>query len=358
MKIAILTTSFIIVLLVHVNGQVKMIDSVKLNYKKIYSWCLDADVSSALKEINVDRNRISSVDKKFITTFENRFAEKIDNSSFLKEHSSKIDKLLSVFHSYWRMALLDTSKKYDSLFVRNINVFFSKAVFSKDFPQIKEDSLDYYFNQYIKANNLYSTNGVGKTGKIYDLLVWKTQKDTTYSFNLYKEKITANVMLMSDFITLGWEEYATLGKYYPGGWATDKTLYCVASAYDLNSEDFLISYLAHEGRHFKDYKLFPKLKNSADLEYRAKLTELSLAKNILYELIEFFVSNANLESSNGHQIANYRAIKDISKELFKTDFEKDIKKWKLIKPEKINKAAYKVLDKNTKELHKLYANLK
>ena len=43
----------------------------------------------------------------------------------------------------------------------------------------------------------------------------------------------------------------------------------------------MISYLAHESRHFEDYQLFPKLK-SADLEYRAKLTELSMANETLY----------------------------------------------------------------------------
>lgn len=158
-----------------------------------------------------------------------------------------------------------------------------------------------------------------------------------------------NVLFMEDFVTLGWEEYATLGNYYPGGWATKDAIYCVKSAYDLKSENFLISYLAHEGRHFIDYKLFPKLE-SADLEYRAKLTELSLADKTMYELIEFFIQNANFASENAHSVANFCAIRDLSRSIFGIDFEKDISKWKSIRPSKINKAAYKLIQLNTKAL--------
>ena len=45
-------------------------------------------------------------------------------------------------------------------------------------------------------------------------------------------------------------------------------------------------------------------------------------------------------------------ITDISKRIFKNDFEKDVSKWKLLKPEQINKVAYRVLNENTKQLMK------
>ena len=115
-------------------------------------------------------------------------------------------------------------------------------------------------------------------------MVWKTEKDTIYKIK-YDGKITSvKVYNIDKFITLGWEQYATLGRHYPRGWATSDALYCFADAYDLKSENFLISFINHEGRHFADYKLFPKLKGigAADLEYRAKLTELSLLTKELY----------------------------------------------------------------------------
>jgi hypothetical protein len=326
-------------------------DSLKFDYRKIYSLCLDGNVKPVLALIEADNKKISATDTKFKADFENRFKYEFDKSNYLVEKKSPIDSLLLIFRVYWRESLLDTKNNYDTLIIRKYRNFLLERFPALTEKDIKEDSTDLFIRKYLTGKNLYST-GFGKTGRIYDLLVWKTQIDTTYTFNIYKEKITANVVFMKDFVTLGWEEYATLGKYYPGGWATNKALYCVQSAYDLNSENFLISYLAHEGRHFKDYKLFPKLKNSADLEYRAKLTELSLAKKTLFDLIAFFIANANYDSENGHQIANYCVVRDLSKELFKVEFEKNIEIWKLVNIKKINKAAYKVLQKNTKELMK------
>ncbi len=66
--------------------------------------------------------------------------------------------------------------------------------------------------------------GLARPAGLYDLLVWRTEKDTTYSFAVNKDRLTVKVVFMDDFITLGWEEYATLGKLYPGGWATDQAL--------------------------------------------------------------------------------------------------------------------------------------
>ncbi len=79
-----------------------------------------------------------------------------------------------------------------------------------------------------------------------------------------------------------------------------------------------------------------KLKSSADLEYRAKLTELSLANQSLYQLIEFFIMNANYDSENGHSVANYCAIRDVSKAVFGREFEKDMQQWKSIPVSRIN----------------------
>jgi hypothetical protein len=191
----------------------------------------------------------------------------------------------------------------------------------------------------------------GKIGSLFDMIVWREQKDTTYTFRLNKQELEVKVIFMERFITLGWEEYATLGRHYPGGWATSEALFCVKKAYDLQSENFLISYLAHEGRHFQDYKLFPELKG-AGLEFRAKLTELSLSETNLYRIIEFFIENANANSTEAHPLANYNVMSSLSKEIFKKDFEPDMNKWKLIPYKRINKTASKILRSDTKRLMK------
>jgi hypothetical protein len=326
-------------------------DSVKLDTKTIYSLCLDGDVKAAFPLLEIDKNKkISNGDLALKTEFNRRFKGEKDSSDYLKNKKSAIDPLLKIYHNYWRISVLDKNKNNDTLLTNEVFNFLKNNYLPAKNLVFNDDSIDVYLIKYIEQLGLHTT-GFGKTGRLIDLLVWKTEKDTTYNFALNSEKTSANVVFMDDFITLGWEEYTTLDKYYPAGWATKKALYCVRKAYDLNSEDFLISYLGHESRHFADYKLFPNLK-SADLEYRAKLVELAMAKTTLFELIEFFITNANYDSDNGHSIANYCAIRDISKVLFKKDFEKDINKWKALSIKKINKAAYKALTVNTEALKK------
>ena len=331
-------------------------DNMTIDYKKIYFSCLDGDVKTALAALEfTDITNLNEKDSEFKTKFEKRFKNESDESDFLEKRKSPISDLLEIYRNYWRISLLDNSKNYDSLLIQNVTNFLTDNSLTAGEAIVNEDRLDIYLKKYIESFGLHTT-GFGKTGKYYDLLVWTSEKDTTYTFSLHNEETKAEVVFMDDFITLGWEEYATLDRYYPGGWATKKAIYCVRKAYDLESENFMISYLAHESRHFADYKIFPKLM-SADLEYRAKLTELSMAQKTLYKTIEFFINNSNYESDNGHSVANYCVIRDLSEVLFKNEFEKDINKWKEISTEQINKASYDLLKENTESLMKLGADV-
>ena len=321
-------------------------DTVHLDYRKIYAYCLDGNIRPALLMVDTaGRHSLSPKDRQFATEFDSRFRSGQDNSNYLASKRSPIDSLLQIYHAYWRTGLLDTQRNDDTTFTEKLVQFLKASYGPARALTADPDSIDLYEKGYLGTFGFHTT-GFGKTGKFFDLLVWRKEEDTTYNFMMGTEKISAHVVFMDDFITLGWEEFATLEKYYPGGWATSDALYCVKKAYDLNSEQFLISYLAHESRHFADYKLFPGLQ-SADLEYRAKLTELSLAKTSLYETIEFFISNANKDSDNGHSVADYRAIRDLSKKLFKKEFEKNILAWKKLDPARIHSAAAEILQANT-----------
>ncbi|MEO8404449.1 MAG: hypothetical protein ABI480_07645 [Chitinophagaceae bacterium] len=343
---AICSAAFLFLLVNKAVAQRPTDDSVRFDYRKIFSLCLDGNVSTALIAVETDGSKkISERNQLFKTAFENRFKYEEDKSGFLDERRSGIDSLLAMYQGYWRMALLHPDTDYDKQLVASLTEFLQKNYLPFSASIIKEDSLDSYLKKYVASNHLHST-GFGKTGKLYDLLVWKTETDTVYSFALGKEILRPRVVFMDDFVTLGWEEYATLGKLYPGGWTIPTALYCVRKAYDLNSESFLISYLAHEGRHFADTKLFPEL-SSPDLEYRAKLVELSLADKTLYDLIDFFITNANYDSKNGHSVADYCAIRDLSKAIFHVEFEKDKSKWQQVGRKKINAEAAKIVEANT-----------
>lgn len=307
---------------------------------RFYSYCLDANVSRAMQ----------FVPQRLAPEFEKRFKYENDQSDYLIKHTSSIDSLLVIFHNYWRKSLLDTAKNYDEELATELCQFFHV----KNQPV---DSLKETFNTYIKSKDLYATDGIGQVGRLYDLLVWKKQTDTTYSFHINKEPLNVRVVLMQNFVTLGWEEYASLGKFYPGGWAVTDALYCVSDAYDKKSEKFLVSYLAHEGRHLKDYQLFPGIEGK-DLEYRAKLTELSMVNGMMYSLINFFISNANKNSVNAHPLADYNVMSDLSKRLFHKEFENDMTKWKAVSVKKINKAANQLLKENSKAMRNFYKEKK
>jgi hypothetical protein len=327
-------------------------DSIRFDYKKIFAYCLDGDIRPALSLVDsAPAQRLSNKDLQFKKELESRFKFEQDGSDYLLSKRSSINPLLLIFHDYWRAGLLNPRQNHDSDLTESVRKFLRNSFGSAAGLSADPDSIEKYEKLYIEHSGFYTT-GFGKTGKFIDLLVWKTQKDTIYSFAQGGDSTSVHVVFMDDFVTLGWEEFATLGRFYPGGWATPKELYCVKSAYDLKSELFLVSYLAHESRHFADYTLFPKLKSN-DLEYRAKLTELSLAKSSLYQLIAFFAGNANRHSENGHSVANYFVIRDLSKSLFDTEFEGDINKWKQKSPGVINKAAADILQANTKTLQSM-----
>lgn len=336
-------------------------DSVKIDWTKISSRALDADVSSALILLDIDSTKLlSEKDKTRKQDFEKRFKFDDDISNYLENRSKYgINDLLKIYVSYWREALLNKSKNYDTTLSVNLLDFF-KSLNGTDNLNIADsiipDTLNSFVKNYINGKGLYTT-GFGMTGKLLDLLVWKSQIDTVYKIKLYSEELDVRVCFMQEFVTLGWEEYATFGVYYPGGWATGDALYCVRDAYDINSENFTVSYLSHEGRHFSDYKLFENKLSGAELEYRAKLTELSLAKETSMKLISFFLSNANFESNNSHSIANYFVIRDLSKKIFKVDYEKDFKKWEALNTEIIRSVSNDILDDNTEMLKKQGKNI-
>ncbi len=326
-------------------------DSVRFDRNKIYSLALDGEIKKALTLLMVsDSVSVPEKEWEFKTKFESRFLYSDDRSGYVDEHSSPIDSLLRIYTGYWRQAFLFPDAGSDSLLMNKLAAFLGSYFGVKSSEVRDDDNLNVYLRKYVNSKGLQTT-GFGRTGKFLDLLVWRTMYDTLYKFNLFTDTINVKVVFMDGFITLGWEEYATFGTYYPGGWADSSALYCVKPAYDLSSENFLVSYLAHEGRHYSDYGYFPKL-SGTDLEYRAKLTELSLAEKSLFKIIKFFIENANFESDNSHSVANFCVIRDLSREIFSNDFEKDIDKWKGIDTRRINEVAYAVLSRNTEELRK------
>jgi hypothetical protein len=329
-------------------GQSMNQDSFDYDYVKINTYALGGNVKAALQLLDTPTakpctERAVAMKK----AYQKRFISSEGLEAYIAERTSPLDELLRIYANYWRTSLLQPTGKFDTLLNTSLATFFAaKFSLSEKMPL---DSIKYCLKQFVEGQG-YQTTGYSQTGKLLDLLVWKDQYDTTYTFHLKGEKIHAKVVFLESFVTLGWSEFATLGRSTTGGWATRDAIYCVKKSYDLNSEKFLLSFLAHEGKHLSDKRQFPGL-SSTDLEYRAKLAELSMAQKTVYELLNTFRTRAIAGSDNAHSIANYYVIRDLSRSLWGKDWEGEEKAWSKEGVKKINSRAFQLLKAHTQALH-------
>lgn len=143
----------------------------------------------------------------------------------------------------------------------------------------------------------------GKTQGYYGPYIWRDTVPTVYHVQLPDGTAEYTVNLLKGFVFRGWMDYLTFGRYGTGGWASpDGTINCVEQAYDLESEQFLVSLLKHEAQHTVDMKRFPGI-TPEELEYRAKLVELHYAGDL--GLPRKFLSQADEGRMNdSHAVAS------------------------------------------------------
>lgn len=320
-------------------------------FKQFYNYALQADLVKALSHVEkYSESDLSEEQSKIKQKFLNRFKNNADEFSYNTKEQSVLD-LIEIYKKYWNEVLLKLAEPdiAEKKLQENVSDYLYKNYFAnlnEDNQKVHDDFAN-YLSMFLIDHGVKSA--VGKTAGIYDLLLWAKDDHADYNVILPEGNVTVKVVFMNEVVTMGWEDYATLGRYYPGGWATEKELNCVGTAYDTTSENFKVSYLQHEGQHFSDYKVFPKL-TGPDLEYRAKLVELTYAKESLYGLINFFIKNSNFDRNNPHAFGNFCVVRDISKKLFDGKTETDMEKWKTIPFEKINETAKELLIENTKLL--------
>jgi hypothetical protein len=160
---------------------------------------------------------------------------------------------------------------------------------------------------------------------------------------------TVTVNFLDDFVSQGWAHFATFDHHGTGGWADRNALYCIRAHYDLNSERFLISYLKHEARHNADYQRYPNLVG-ADLEYRAKLTELIFADSTQHTLLKHFSARANAETDSPHPLANWHVVNDLAQALGQAGAPINSEDWQSQDPDSIRSAAGVLLKRHDKRL--------
>lgn len=191
----------------------------------------------------------------------------------------------------------------------------------------------------------------GKTKPYWGPYIWKNTEKRDFLVSLPEGEQPVAVYFMSDFLLLSWSHFATLGKYYTGGWAKPEGLYYVNTGkepVDTESEHFQVWFLKHEAQHIRDYITYPGL-DSINLEYRAKLVEL-IYNSSPGELILKFIGQAKNDKALPHAYSSYLITGQMEKIISCESLSEDKEKLSRIKPELIQDAARHLFLENSKSL--------
>ncbi|MFC1797090.1 hypothetical protein ACFL1V_08350, partial [Pseudomonadota bacterium] len=239
---------------------------------------------------SIESHSGSALDHQLAEKFHHRFILRDENQP-ASTGNLFTDELLSIYREYWTLSMMGEFSSMEGVGWLNrkidkILIYHNYISYSKNIDYIMESPAAALAQLGVYSNNSFSSPW-------HDLVLWKTQESRPFVIELTDSQQAVNVVFMDDFYSLGWSEFATLGMTSTGGWAAKDALYCVSWAWNQASENFQVSFLQHEGRHFADFDQFPEL-NIIDLEYRAKLTELAFASSTLPRILDKFTNNGSL----------------------------------------------------------------
>ena len=195
----------------------------------------------------------------------------------------------------------------------------------------------------LEAKGLFALGGL--TAPLRELMLWRKQTTQRETVLLPGGLIEVKVILLDDFVSLGWAAWGTCDRQSTGGWTTEDAIMVVQPSWDLTSEAYRVSLLAHEAQHFSDYQRFPKLLGP-DLEFRAKLVELALADESQADLLRSFSTHAKRDRSLPHAFANHWVIERLRLRL-------GVETLNNLPRDDIRAAALAELSANTMELERL-----
>ena len=254
--------------------------------------------------------------------------------------------VLAAYREYWLRALLAEHPvaENESWLLERLN-----RLVSADGGNASDnlDALEPALERLIRKHGYHGLLGV--TSPFRELMLWKSEADSAYRVELPEGAETVTVVFMDDFASLGWAGFATCDRHHSGGWTKPDKLFAVRSAYDLGSENFRVSYLAHEAQHFADQRRRPKLERQDELEYRAKLVELAVGSTSVHDLLETFAANVSDDRGVPHSYANGRVVRDMRASLFPDAAEPA---WGEVAVGRINAAAIALLRADSRRLER------
>jgi len=268
---------------------------------------LQGDVTSAVKILlDVPASEYSSEDMEWRSCMIDRFGR----SSKVVELSINdpwIAELAKIYLVYWRRSM---TKAFDRAAAgRELENAVSRLADRSlrnngDFDKVEEE-----IATRAGAHGFHALLGV--TAPFHELMLWRKQTVQDRQVHLPEGPYSVRVTLLEDFALRGWGFYATCGRRSTGGWATEEGLFAVVPAYkSLDDETFLVRFLAHETQHFADKHNFGKLE-PWEMEYRAKLTELTLAVSTQDSTLQRICENRSQVKDSAHAYANFQVVRGL-----------------------------------------------
>lgn len=311
-----------------------------MDIKKLGALCLQGNVLGAIEYFKSFENKgeeLLELEKKY----EERFITQTEVEQINSEDPWVIG-VVKAYNNYFRQVLTNKDlKESEEKLVEDLLQYIELSQ-GVDLDEV-ESSLEKKFNE-----RGYSFLG-GVTAPYRGPYIWKTTVKKEFDVNLLDDKQRVNVYFISDFLMNGWAHFATFGKNYAGGWAKPEGLYCVDikdKKIDIESDEYQLSYLKHEGQHLSDFKRFPDLK-VWELEYRAKLAELIYYPKT-YTLIEKFLNEAKEDETFPHSYAAYQIIKQLSRKLLEREYVGEGVCWKQVEEDSIRKYGEQLLREHSK----------
>jgi len=261
---------------------------------------------------------------------------------FLQPNDESITPLLRAYEDYLKWALTNpsTTKEYEQKIVETLKPFFPRAGFiSKFSPKLAYLALHVHVPRYFRKRGYHAN--FGTISHIPCISLWRKQTTCTEVVELPEGALQIEVVEMDGIITRCWQDYITLGRVGAGGWVTKKGCTYFKEKYDIESDDFKVSLLKHEGQHFFDRKNHPKMK-STDLEYRAKLVEMIYLRE-LGTFFHFLTAMADSDDrTRAHAYAERKLVQGLSQKIFGVELETNRDAWEA-KRDEIAPAARELL---------------
>jgi hypothetical protein len=314
--------------------------------REAYSAALQGDGRAAVGVLaTVDPAQLSERNRTVRSCMIDRLDGRHKPDTTLTDHF--VSDVTSAYQEYWLRSLRaeQPAAANESALLATLNSA-TRAVGGK--PANNLDDLESTLASMIRTRGYHSLHGM--TLPLREFMLWKVEDEAHYEVSLPQGSQPVTVVFMDGFVSLGWAGFATCDSTHTGGWTKPDRLYAVRSAYDLDSESFHVSYLAHEAQHFADNAAFPQLEQP-ELEFRAKLTELAISHDTIFELLQDFALNRGADRGVPHSFADSQVVDALEARLQQS--KKDgATNWRGIGVERINAAAKALLQEDTEKRRK------